>query len=397
MKNESGFVIVRLVKGLNSMDKRKRNNFVSRLFILIVAFFIINTYFPMAETQVIASEASETSEELEPDNLLKEYQEFQSRFEAIEKEADITLSGFQIIGEHVFPAVLESFGEVTFIPALDQKYNRLALFLTDGAGRILFKTQQLETNNRNMGALKQPNAGVVSVAFQDVDQDDLTDIILITSCVNETGVYANQPYKVGDVLFQSEKGFYRDYRLSDKINRFSMNKSAEFITAFVRDGYSTEFLYTATTLDELQKKGFHIIAEQSYTRSFEKLGKLKVVPGTYRMANCDVFMIYLINKDGYIVWSFQPMEDYDNLYALKGINCRDIDGDSLKDIVVLARYSNEDQGELAIKTDYSIYYQRTGGFYEETDYENMYQCNGNETMEELIREARTYWGWEIEE
>lgn len=91
------------------------------------------------------------------------------------------------------------------------------------------------------------------------------------------------------------------------------------------------------------------------------------------------------------------MEDYDNLYALKGINCRDIDGDSLKDIVVLARYSNEDQGELAIETDYSIYYQRTGGFYEETDYENMYQCNGNETMEELIREARTYWGWEIEE
>lgn len=394
MKNEPEFVIVRLVKGLISMDKRKRNNFISRFFILIIIFLTVNTCFPMAAAQVGASNALE---KVEPDNLLQKYQEYQSRFEAIEKEADISLSGFQIIGEHVFPAVLESFGEVIFIPALDQEYNRLALFLTDEAGTVLFKTQQLETNNRNKGALKQPNEGMAAVAFQDVDQDGLTDIILITSCVNETGVYANQPYKVGDVLFQSEKGFYRDYRLSDKINRFSMNKSAEFITAFVRDGYSTEFLYTATTLDELQKKGFHIIAEQCYTRSFEKLGKLKVVPGTYRMANCDVFMIYLINKDGYIVWSFQPMEDYDNLYALKGINCRDIDGDSLKDIVVLARYSNEDQGELAIEADYSIYYQRTGGFYEETDYENMYQCNGNETMEELIREARTYWGWEIEE
>lgn len=394
MKNEPEFVIVRLVKGLISMDKRKRNNFISRFFILIIIFLTVNTCFPMAAAQVGASNALE---KVEPDNLLQKYQEYQSRFEAIEKEADISLSGFQIIGEHVFPAVLESFGEVIFIPALDQEYNRLALFLTDEAGTVLFKTQQLETNNRNKGALKQPNEGMAAVAFQDVDQDGLTDIILITSCVNETGAYANQPYKVGDVLFQSEKGFYRDYRLSDKINRFSMNKSAEFITAFVRDGYSTEFLYTATTLDELQKKGFHIIVEQCYTRSFEKLGKLKVVPGTYRMANCDVFMIYLINKDGYIVWSFQPMEDYDNLYALKGINCRDIDGDSLKDIVVLARYSNEDQGELAIEADYSIYYQRTGGFYEETDYENMYQCNGNETMEELIREARTYWGWEIEE
>lgn len=52
-----------------------------------------------------------------------------------------------------------------------------------------------------------------------------------------------------------------------------------------------------------------------------------MVPGTYRMAEYDVFMIYLIDEQGNIVWSFQPMEDYDNLYALKGIQGKDLDGD----------------------------------------------------------------------
>ena len=67
-----------------------------------------------------------------------------------------------------------------------------------------------------------------------------------------------------------------------------------------------------------------------------------MVPGTYRMAEYDVFMIYLIDEQGNIVWSFQPMEDYDNLYALKGIQGKDLDGDGLKDSgLVFAKYSYE--------------------------------------------------------
>ena len=67
------------------------------------------------------------------------------------------------------------------------------------------------------------------------------------------------------------------------------------------------------------RRGFVIAREQCYFRQFEKLGRLEVVPGTYTMADFDIFMIYLINEDGYIVWSLQPMGDYDNLYALRGL------------------------------------------------------------------------------
>ena len=204
---------------------------------------------------------------------------------------------------------------------------------------------------------------------------------------------------MGDVLFQDHNrlGFYRDYRIADKINRFGMNKSAKLITAFVRDGYSTEFLYTAATLEELQQNNLQVIEEQCYFRTFGKLGRLQVVPGTYHIADYDVFLIYLVNEDGYIVSSIQPMEDYDNFYALNGITCKDIDGDGLKDMVVLAKYSYDGGGgQLTVKSDYNIYYQRTGGFSADTEIKAQYPCSEEDTMETIVTKAREYWGWKIE-
>ena len=144
--------------------------------------------------------------------------------------------------------------------------------------------------------------------------------------------------------------------------------------------------------------GFQIISEQCYTRTFGKLGKLQVVPGTYRIADYDVFMVYLVNEQDYILSMLQPMGSYDNLYALKGINCRDIDGDGLKDIVVLAKYSYEDEEhKLAVSSDYSIYYQRTGGFSADTEIKNWYQCSEEDTMQTVVERARAYWGWKTED
>ena len=116
------------------------------------------------------------------------------------------------------------------------------------------------------------------------------------------------------------------------------------------------------------------------------------------MADFATFMIYLINEDGYIVWSLQPMGDYDNLYALKGITCRDIDGDGMKDILVLARYSYEsDRNELLAENDYAIYYQRTGGFYEDKEIKEQYPCSEEDTVAGLVEKARSFWGWKAEE
>lgn len=326
------------------------------------------------------------------------YEKYQERLDNIGKKSEIEENGFLIMEEQVFWVALENFGEVVFVPALDRQYHRLALFFADAEENIIYKTDQLEANFINRGQLAQPIREIAAVSFQDLNGDGITDIELITACVNESGSYANKRYQVGDVLFGNAQGFYRDWRISDKINRFGMNKSIEGITAYVRDGKSTEYLYTATTLKELQQHGFEIISEQSYSREFEKMGKLLVVPGSAHIADFEVFMIYLVDEQGTIVWSFQPMGDHDNLYALRGINCRDIDGDGLKDIIVLARYSDAaDAQEQQIVSEFEIYYQRTGGFSEDEEFKKRFVCDENTKMEDLVKAARSYWGWQAEE
>lgn len=333
-------------------------------------------------------------------SVRQQYEEYEARFKAISTYDEVEENGFRIIENQMFPEVFESFGEepLTFFAALDKQYNRLAVFLMDAEGNIVYKTNQLETNNRILGEMTQPTREIAAVSFIDMNGDNRKDILLITRCMNEKGEYAGRFYKIGDVLFQGEKSFYRDYRISDKINRFSMNKSAKCIISFVRDGKSAEFLHTATTSQELLDNGFNVIEEQCYYRTFEKLGKLLVVPGTFSMGDYDFFMIYLINEQGNIVWSFQPMGDYDNLYSLRGMSYKDLDGDGMKDIAVLARYSYETASrEIQVESHCFIYYQRTGGFVEDTEFEKEFQCKDEYKMADLVRAIRKYWGWQVEE
>ena len=326
--------------------------------------------------------------------LMRQYREYQERLASVRTEEGIAAGGFRPIGDQTFSMTLKGVGEVSFIPALDEQYGRLALFFSDDSGNIVYKTDQLETNQQCRGVLAQPNVRVSAVSFQDMNSDGLAEILLITACENTAAGFEGRTYKVGDVLFQKDGGFYRDYRLSDQMNRFGMNKSIRFMASFIRDGYSTEFLYTASREEELLDHGMKKIEEQCYTWRFEKLGQLTVVPGTYRMAEYTVFMIYLINEEGYIVWSFQPMGDYESLYGLRGIACSDIDGDGLTDIVVLAGYSYEGAGgERVVEDDYSVYYQRTSGFEEDREIKKAVPCNGGDTVSELTGRLRAYWGW----
>lgn len=392
----------------------------------------------------VAAYPSYLSEAAEPDEqhkIILDYTEYQQRFEQIQTIGDIRAQGYEVVEKHVFdvplitvtdetgeegeriptevtrPENMYRIGEedavaqqevptVRFYTAIDSTYHRAAVFLADAEGTIIYKNNQLECNYGVRGSLTQPITDMVSVAFMDVNADERMDIILIAGCMNESGEYAGKQYKIGEVLFQdgdrdlSKEApyFYRDWRINDKLNRFGMNKSAKCILSFVRDGCSTEFLYTATTEEELLVNGFRVYEEQSYWRDYEKLGRLKVLPGVFSIADYDVFMVYMINEQGNIVWSFQPMGDMDNLYSLKGMSGKDIDGDGMKDLVIWAQYSKEGEpGELIVENHCAIYYQRTGGFDTDTDFVNSYQFTGQENMEELLKEIRAYWGWSTEE
>ena len=354
----------------------------------------------MALTAILSGmwTAKDTSKE-DRAALVAKWEQYQMDFDAIKEMGDLEQFGYEPIEEQSFPVLLKSFGkeEVLFVPAIQKEYGRLGIFLMDQKGKVLFKTRSLSANMVYTGQLDQPVKGIAAVSFQDVDKDGLEDILLIISCENETGNYVGESYKIGDVLYQGKKTFYRDYRISDKINRFDMNKSIKLMKAYAVDGISTEFLYTSQTLKELLEHGFEIIEEQCYYRYFEKLGRLRVVPGVFNVAEYHIFMIYLVNEEGDIVWNFQSMGDYDSLYSLKGITGRDLDADGLKDLAVLAKYSYEGPaGELLVDTVCAVYYQRTGGFETDTEFVEEYTCTEDETLEHVVKMVREFWGWSYE-
>lgn len=329
--------------------------------------------------------------------LLADYEDYKTRLEEAEQQSDLADCGFEVIEDQIFPLETEGFGSVFLVPAIEEQYHRLVLFLTKEDGTVVYRTDELAVNNWREGKLEQTVREISAISFLDLDRDGALDIVLLVTCRNRDGAYAGRDYKVGDVLFQKEDGFYYDYRVSDRINRFGMNQSAKSIIAHVRGGASTEFLYTASTKEELLENGFVVVKEQDYFRQFEKLGYLEVLPGTYKIADCSVFMIYLVDEQGNIVWSFQPMGDYDNLYALKGITCKDIDGDGMKDLLVLARYNYAGSGgEPVPECDYRIYYQRTDGFDADTEVKKMLSCSEEDTAAGLVEKARAYWGWNKE-
>ena len=114
------------------------------------------------------------------------------------------------------------------------------------------------------------------------------------------------------------------------------------------------------------------------------------------------------------------MGEHENLYEILGLDSRDIDGDGLKDLTVLARYtlpkeadSSEQEAEKAEESEEegllntkdkkteemrtekynAIYNQRTGGFVADTELKSRYVCGEETTLDELVELARSYWGW----
>lgn len=321
-------------------------------------------------------------------------------FNSITTLADVAAGGYITVDTtHIIDSFSLNNGrsgkinECTIYAAVHSGLGRAALFFANADGNIIYKTEDLECNYYQKGSLYQPNIAIAAIGTRDVNHDGLMDILLITRCI-----YDGVEFKIGDILFQNanSEGFYRDWRISDKINRFDMNKDIGLMAAFAGSGQSPEFLYSAATMDELIEGDFKPLKYQTFDANFEKFGTVQVVPGTYKMGSHYIFVLYLVDSKGRVLWNFQAMQDHDNFSEMPGISFKDVDGDGWADLSVLANYVDWDDNNNAYAViDFSIYYQRDGYFFEDTDFHNAYvgKLTGSETMDDVVQAARKYWGW----
>ncbi|MCL2461234.1 MAG: VCBS repeat-containing protein [Defluviitaleaceae bacterium] len=364
---------------------------MKKFYAFMLSFFLAAALLP---PYAKASENDQFISALAPAPQASDYERYKAAFDAIGAVGDIAAAGYEaaepeFITDYFASACVDA--ECTLYPAVNRQYGRAALFFAGDDGKILYKTDDLECNNFLPDSLYQPNTGIAAVSERDLNGDGYKDILLLTNCAYDGG-----KFKIGDILYQGKDSFYRDWRVTDNINRFGMNKDIDMMTAYARDGQSAEFLYSASTLDELEKGGFVPLQWQTFDVDFQKFGSVTVVPGTYAMGRNYIFIIYLVNSDGQIVWNFQPMHNNDNFSQMTHISFKDVDGDGWADLTVLAIYKTlDDNNDTITVTDFSIYYQRSGYFFEDKDFHAEYlpKLTGSETTEDIVQAARLYWGW----
>ena len=106
---------------------------------LSVLLLIGRLLFMELVVQAAPTEAKETS-------VLTEYEAYYDRLMSIENRDGIADGGFLVVEDQIFPLNPDEEDGLLLVPAFDERYNRLALFLVDGYGQILYRTEQLETN-----------------------------------------------------------------------------------------------------------------------------------------------------------------------------------------------------------------------------------------------------------
>ena len=130
-------------------EHRKRRTILR---IVCIVFLVV------LSVQLPAFSASVTAAGGNGELVAEEYERYRERFAQIEEIPDVEEQGFCLLKNQIFampqpklpeedPDTTEAAGdEVWFYAALDKRYHRLAIFIADTEGQILYKTDQLEAN-----------------------------------------------------------------------------------------------------------------------------------------------------------------------------------------------------------------------------------------------------------
>ena len=142
---------------------------------------------------------------------------------------DLRNGGYVVQDNQTFDTKIENYGDIRFISGLKREDgNDIAVFyISDRDNNILYKLPPFYGNDK--GRFEQ----VTSVAFMDLNKDDIKDILVIGKFISDE---SNEPINVASVYFQDGKEFKNDAVLDAGINDTNNNDKMESVVAYIKEG-----------------------------------------------------------------------------------------------------------------------------------------------------------------
>jgi hypothetical protein len=140
---------------------------------------------------------------------------------------------YEVEESQSFQTTLEGFGKVRFVPTYGypEGLRKFFFFLLDDQGHILYPFPEFYGNHEWVARY----GGVEAVAFKDVNNDGLKDVIIITSVDNGIGGPDRiEPFPIAGIYFQKKnKTFTTLPALDQAINDKGHNQTIKDVIQYV--------------------------------------------------------------------------------------------------------------------------------------------------------------------
>lgn len=114
----------------------------------------------------------------------------------------------------------------------------------------------------------------------------------------------------------------------------------------------------------LEQQGYYV-ESYSFDLNMDRFGKVKLVPVSLVKGNPDQLSFILVDEEQNIVYELPTFigESYGTYDHLIAVYMRDVNGDGLKDVIVIAQYTAENgKGWIEGRSVAGVYFQTEDGF-----------------------------------
>lgn len=144
--------------------------------------------------------------------------------------SELQNKGFKTIEEQSFWVGFENWGKVRFVSGTypDGGTYKLHFYLVDDSQNVLYDFPEFYGNQWSTFFEFQ------AVAFRDVNNDGLKDIIIIADYMTGVGPTGAIPFHVASIYYQKDKDFMSVLDLDNKINDEGKNENIDMVLKFAK-------------------------------------------------------------------------------------------------------------------------------------------------------------------